>query len=189
MKQKIILIGASTGGPGHLKKILSALPDQFNMSIIIAQHMGSAFIPSFVNQFQSELKASVTIVDRRLAMSPSHIYICGNNSRFIKSDFSLIVEPFLVTPTPYTPSVDMLFTSAVEFCRDYDILAILLTGIGQDGGNGLSELQKKGAQCIAENEQSAIVYGMPKYALEINPNIASMHLDDIIKAIIKFGES
>lgn len=189
MKQKIVLIGASTGGPGHLKRILSALPDSFNTSIVIAQHMGSAFIPSFVNQFQSEITANVVLVDRRFTLTHSHIYICANNSRLIKSDFSLIVEPFLITPTPYTPSVDMLFTSAVEFCRDYDILAILLTGIGQDGGNGLSELQKNGATCIAENEHSAIVYGMPKYAVELNPLIPSMHLDDIIKAIKKFGEN
>lgn len=188
MKQKIVLIGASTGGPGHLKKILSAMSDHFSMSIIIAQHMNSAFIPSFINQFNSELKADVSSIDSALELKPTNIYICPNNCKIHKTDFTIKVEPFLGIDTPYNPSVDTLFLSAVPYCKDADILAVLLTGIGQDGANGLSELQKNGAQCIAENEKSAIVYGMPKRALEINPLIQSQHLDDIIASIKKFGE-
>lgn len=189
MKQKIVLIGASTGGPGHLKKILSAMSDNFSMSIVIAQHMNSTFIPSFINQFNSELKANVNSIDFPLELKPTNIYICPNNCRIIKSDFTFKVEPFLGIETPYNPSVDTLFFSAVPFCNQVDILAVLLTGIGQDGANALSELEKNGATCIAENEHSAIVYGMPKRALEINPKIQSKHLDDIILSIKKFGES
>ena len=68
-------------------------------------------------------------------------------------------------------------------------MAVLLTGIGHDGANGLSELQKHGATCIAESEKSAIVFGMPKRAVEINPNIVALALDDIIQTIKTFGES
>lgn len=188
MKQKILLIGASTGGPGHLKKILSAISDNFSMSIVIAQHMNGTFIPSFINQFKSELKANVNSIDSLLELKPTNIYICPNNCRIHKRDLTIKVEPFIGIETPYNPSVDTLFFSAVPYCNEVDILAVLLTGIGQDGANGLSELQKNGAQCIAENEKSAIVYGMPKRALEINPNIQSQHLDDIIVSIKKFGE-
>lgn len=188
MKQKIVLIGASTGGPGHLKKILSALSDSFNMSIIIAQHMNQTFVPSFINQFRSELKVPVHSIDKSLDLRPNEVYICPNNCKLKKSDFTLKAEPFLGEETPYNPSVDTLFFSAVPYCKDYNILAVLLTGIGQDGAHGLSDLQNNGAQCIAENEQSAIVFGMPKRALEINPAITAMHLDDIIKSIKKFGE-
>ena len=81
------------------------------------------------------------------------------------------------------------FSSSVECAKDAEILAVLLTGIGHDGANGLSELQKIGAKCIAESEKSAIVYGMPKRAIEINPNIVSLPLDDIVQTIKKFGES
>lgn len=189
MKQKIVLIGSSTGGPGHLKKILSALPKNFNMSIIIAQHMGSAFIPSFVNQFRSEIEASVHIIDKQTILEHSNIYICAGNSQLQKNDFIFKVAPIFNTQTTHSPSVDTLFLSAVPYCYTCNILAVLLTGIGQDGGDGLSQLQKNGATCIAENEESAIVYGMPKYAVEINPNIQSMHLDNIIKAIKKFGDA
>lgn len=187
MKQKIVLIGASTGGPGHLKKILSEVDGHFSMSIIIAQHMNSTFIPSFINQFASELKMPVHSINHDMELKPSQIYICPSNCHLHKNHYTLCVGP-LHAETAYNPSVDTLFLSAVPFCKEHDILAVLLTGIGQDGALGLSELQKQGASCIAESEKSAIVFGMPKRAVEINPNIQAKHLNDIILAIKAFGE-
>ena len=105
-----------------------------------------------------------------------------------QADF-IRIEPIDEGETPYNPSIDSLFSSAVECIRDAEILAVLLTGIGHDGANGLSELQKYGAQCIAESEKSAIVYGMPKRAVEINPNITSFALDEIVEIIKNFGAS
>lgn len=188
MRTKIVLIGASTGGPGHLKRILSALPSSFNASIIIAQHMNSAFIPSFISQFQSELTLKVSCIDRLCDLEYSHVYFCPMNCVLHKSRYTLGVEPRPELQTPYNPNVDTLFLSALPFVKEAEVLAVLLTGIGNDGAQGLSELQKAGARCIAESEKSAIVYGMPKRAIEINPLITSMHLDDIITAIKTFGE-
>lgn len=189
MKQKIVLIGASTGGPGHLKKILSAMKKDSSMSIIIAQHMNSTFIPSFINQFRSELHIPVHAIDSLLELKASEIYICSTNSKLTKHSYTLHVEPIANLETPYNPSVDTLFLSAVEFCKEYNILAVLLTGIGQDGAIGLSELEKNGATCIAESEETAIVFGMPKRAVEINPAIQAQPLHDIIQTIKAFGES
>ncbi|WP_263832532.1 CheB methylesterase domain-containing protein [Sulfurospirillum oryzae] len=189
MKPKIVLIGASTGGPGHLKKILSAISPTYNGAIVIAQHMNATFIPSFISQFQNELSLPVHAINQRMPLSNTNIYICPQNCHLIKGDFSPKIEPIAEGETPYNPSIDTLFSSAVEYIKDAEILAVLLTGIGHDGANGLSELQKNGAQCIAESEKSAIVYGMPKRAMEINPNIVSLPLDDIIQTIKKFGES
>ena len=188
MRTKIVLIGASTGGPGHLKRILSALPSSFKASVVIAQHMNSAFIPSFISQFQSELPLKVSSIDQTRDLEPSHVYFCPMNCVLHKNHFTLGVEPRPELQTPYNPNVDTLFLSAVPFVKDAEILAVLLTGIGNDGALGLSELQKAGARCLAESEKSAIVYGMPKRAVEINPLITSMHLDDIIITIKTFGE-
>lgn len=188
MKQKIILIGASTGGPGHLKKILSALPSTYNATLIIAQHMNSIFIPSFISQFKNELNLSIASIDMRLEIKPSVAYFCPFNCILSKHHYTLHVEPSLHDITPYNPSVNTLFTSALPFCKELDLLAILLTGIGDDGALALSTLKLEGVECIAESEKSAIVYGMPKRAIEINPSITSMALDDIILTIKKFGE-
>ncbi|MDY0265181.1 MAG: CheB methylesterase domain-containing protein [Sulfurospirillum cavolei] len=189
MKPKLILIGASTGGPGHLKKILSSLPSSFNGIVLIAQHMNSTFIPSFINQFQTELAFPVHTLDARTLLTNGHIYICAGHAR-VKSEpnaNTLRAEPVEQGDTPYNPSIDTLFLSALSCVDDADILAVLLTGIGHDGAFGLSELQKKGARCIAESEKTAIVYGMPKRAVEINPQISSKPLDDIIVSINQFG--
>lgn len=121
-------------------------------------------------------------------LQASHIYICPQNCRLKQSDCTRI-EPIEEGETPYNPSIDSLFSSAVECVGDSEILAVLLTGIGHDGANGLSELQKHGAQCIAESEKSAIVYGMPKRAVEINPKITSFTLDEIVQIIKNFGVS
>ena len=187
MKSKIILIGASTGGPGHLKKILSALPSSFNASLIVAQHMNSTFIPSFITQFQSELSFKVHSIEHSLELKASHIYFLPSNCVLEGHKTFLHVKPSPSTSAPYNPSVDILFLSALPFTKMSDMLAVLLTGIGNDGALGLSELQKAGAQCIAESEKTAIVYGMPKRAVEINPLIVSKDLDDIIKTICTFG--
>jgi len=189
MKPKIVLIGASTGGPGHLKKILSALTPSFKASIVIAQHMNSAFIPSFIGQFSHELSFKVFSVDISCAFVNACVYFCPCNCQLEKPNFSLSVGPAPKTDTPYNPSVDTLFLSALGYTKEADIMAVLLTGIGHDGALGLSELQKNGALCIAESEQSAIVYGMPKRAIEINPLISVKSLDEIIGAIQTFGAS
>ncbi len=116
------------------------------------------------------------------------MYICAKHCEFSKKDFKLYLEKANGVMSYYNPSIDHLFLSAVKLCKDYDILAILLTGIGQDGAQGLSELKEAGAVCIAESEESAIVYGMPKKAVELNSNIKVMHLDEIVKYIEGFGE-
>ena len=189
MKPKIVLIGASTGGPGHLKKILAHIPTHYNGAIVIAQHMNATFIPSFISQFQTELRLPVHTVDHKISLQSSHIYICPQNCQLKRGDITSKIEPVDVGETPYNPSIDSLFLSSVECIKDAEILAVLLTGIGHDGANGLSELQKNGALCIAESEKSAIVYGMPKRAVEINPKIISKPLDDIVEIIKQFGAS
>lgn len=188
MKTNIVLLGASTGGPGHLKRILSALPSSFHASVIVAQHMNAAFIPSFISQFQSELTLPVSSVQHAMELQAGSIYFCPQNSRISKRDFALAVEPYTKEETPYNPSVDTLFLSMVPYVKECNVLAALLTGIGHDGAEGLSQLQKAGAQCMAESEKSAIVFGMPKRAVEINPLIPFLSLDEIIQTIIAFRE-
>ena len=187
MKQKLVLIGASTGGPGHLKKILQALPLTYRAGIVIAQHMNSTFIPSFITQFQHEIALPVEALNAQTTLLSGHIYICAHHTQLFCERSRLEATISEEGMTPYHPSIDTLFSSALNCFEGADILAVLLTGIGYDGAQGLSDLHIKGASCIAESEKSAIVYGMPKRALEINPNIDAKALEDIILSIVKFG--
>jgi two-component system chemotaxis response regulator CheB len=188
MRQKLILIGASTGGPGHLKKILNSLKSEFKTPIIIAQHMNKNFIESFVKQFDSELPLKVSMIDSRHSVCESNIYICSKHCELLGSSFGIEVNCVDGVDSQYNPSVDHLFNSAVGLVNRFDILAVLLTGIGYDGAQAMSNLQNAGAKCIAESEKSAIVFGMPKRALELNPNILALDLDGIIQQIKIFEE-
>jgi len=187
LKRKFILIGASTGGPGHLKKILSSLSTSFEIPIIIAQHMNTVFIKSFVKQFNDELPFDVVMADDKHCIEDKTIYICAKHCEIKKDGYKLTLQHNEKVQSHYNPSVNHLFSSAQILTNDYDILAILLTGIGQDGALGLAELQDVGATCIAESEESAIVYGMPKKAAELNSKIKVMNLDSIINSIKQFG--
>jgi two-component system chemotaxis response regulator CheB len=188
IREKLILIGASTGGPGHIKKIFSSLDPSFGTPVIIVQHMNPVFIKSFVRQFDDELPFGFFLADSRHDIERDTIHICSTHCEFNKRDRYLKLECAKGVISHYNPSVDHLFHSAVQLCREYDVLAILLTGIGQDGAQGLSELQKSGATCIAESEESAIVYGMPKKAVELNSSIKVMNLDQIIAYVKRFGD-
>ncbi len=187
-KEKLILIGASTGGPGHLKKIFLALKPSFSTPVIIAQHMNPVFIPSFVRQFDDELPFNFFAAKNRHHVKPFTVHICETHCELKHTEGVLKLESFTGVASIYNPSVEYLFASAVKLCEKYDVLAILMTGIGSDGAQGLSDLQNAGATCIAESEESAIVYGMPKRAAELNSNIKVMNLNSIINYIERFGD-
>ncbi|PAF52422.1 CheB methylesterase domain-containing protein [Helicobacter sp. 13S00477-4] len=179
---KIVLIGASTGGPGHLTKLLKGISKN-NAPIIIAQHMNEVFVPYFVSQFKREMSIDVVEVGDKEYLKNA-IFICD------KTSVLSVKEPFFIKPQEtqsiYNPDINILFQSAVNLCEYADILAILLTGIGEDGAKGLFELYRHGAVCIAESEESAIVYGMPKRAREINPNVNVLPLDKIRERLERF---
>jgi len=187
IKDKLILIGASTGGPGHLKKIFTSLDSGFSTPVIIAQHMNCVFIKSFVKQFDDELPFNFYLADSKHDIKKHSVHICGTHCEISKRDGHLKLQSTNNVISNYNPSVDCLFNSAIELCSDYDVLAVLLTGIGSDGAKAMSNLKDAGATCIAESEESAIVYGMPKKAAEFNSKIKVMNLNDIIKYIKRFG--
>lgn len=188
MKDKLIILGASTGGPGHLKRLLSALGKDFDIPIVIAQHMNPTFVPSFVKQFDNELPLNVIMAKESHVVEREHAYICATHCELNYRNRTLKLESCEGIESYYNPSVDCLFKSAVSLTRDFKVLAVLLTGIGHDGAEGLAELHKSGAKCIAESEESAIVYGMPKKAVELNPQVDIMKLDEIISYVKRFGE-
>ena len=183
MKQKLVLVGASTGGPGHLKRLFKGL-ELNGASVVIAQHMSLAFIPSFISQFDKECAAQVVMLGAPVQLK-SAIYICEKNSEITSASPLMAGMCSPTKETTYNPNVDVLFHSGVQACK-FAVMAILLTGIGNDGARGLNELYKAGAKCVAENEESAIVYGMPKRAKEINANLRSLPIGGIRAELERF---
>jgi len=185
--KKLVLIGSSTGGPGHLDKILSSLDRHLNATIIIAQHLDFSFLPSMVKRFDDICKQPVIQAHENESIDQNSVVFAYRNISNLQ--FSPTKGLYLRKCTQsafYQPSVNSLFLSASKLHAHYDILVCLLTGIGDDGAEGMLALKNGGARCISESEDSCIVYGMPKAAFELGASTEVMSLDNIIKTIKNF---
>lgn len=187
MVKKLIVIGASTGGPGRLHTILEHLPRDFDSTIIIAQHMSPPFIPSFVKQLSSITPLNVRGVSDKMVIESSSIYICSGACRLREMDGDISFFHSEPSDLLYSPDVDILFLSAAELSGSIDKMGIILSGIGDDGARGAKALFEAGGMCIFESEESSTVYGMPRCAIELVPQAEVGTMPQIIQAICNFG--
>jgi two-component system chemotaxis response regulator CheB len=184
---KIILIGASAGGPGHIQKIINSLPSDFSAAVIIAQHIGDDFIPSFVNQLKQNCEIEIEAVSDEVEVNPGKVYICSRVTEFKLSNQRPLLGQIESKQARYNPDIDILFASASILIPYHSIMSIILTGVGDDGTKGSQVLSIAGATCIAESEVSAVVYGMPMQAKLSVDNILVQSLDQIIQSMVVFG--
>jgi two-component system, chemotaxis family, protein-glutamate methylesterase/glutaminase len=191
VSSKIILIGASTGGPGVIEKLLSGLPQSFRVPICIVQHFPSDLTHSFVSRLQTCTSNLVVESSEGLHIKEKMIVVAkgGRHIGFVSGDYqsSMIIETLEGIRNDFIPSVDVMMLSAVEVYTPSSILAILLTGIGDDGADGMVKIKELGGYCIAQDEKSSPVFGMPGRAIERGGASIVLSSDEIIDAIIKFG--
>lgn len=183
----LILIGASTGGPGRIYSILSALDSSFCGTVIIAQHMSAPFVPSFIHQLQSIVSLPILSVEESRQIEKGHIYICSVTSELVQKNGGIWLDPIGEGNYPYNPQIDRLFTSASTLPAGLKRLGVILTGIGDDGASGSLALYESGGKCLFESEESAVVYGMPRRAKELVCNGEVGGIDEIIERIKAFG--
>lgn len=183
----LVLIGASTGGPGRIYSILESLDDDFNGTIVIAQHMNESFFESFVHQLKALSKLPVSLVNREQPLECCQVYVCSKTSRLIQKKGEIWIEPTNMKGFSYNPQIDILFSSAASLPSSLKRLGVILTGIGEDGALGALQLFQSGGKCIYESELSAIVFGMPRRAKELNPDANIGDISEIIRFIRTFG--
>ncbi|MDB6129064.1 MAG: Chemotaxis response regulator protein-glutamate methylesterase [Verrucomicrobiales bacterium] len=164
----LILIGASTGGIETLKTILTALPTDV-APVCVVQHIPAYFSRAFADRLNKLCRVEVKEAESGDVCSRGTVLIApgGNHMLLRKKGRTLIVE---LNEGPLVhhqrPSVDVLFDSAVKVGASANSLGILLTGMGSDGASGLLNLKQNGATTIAQNEESCVVFGMPKEAIK-----------------------
>lgn len=185
----MILIGASTGGPGRIHSILGALDCRFEGAIIIAQHMAAPFIPSFIHQLQSNSPLTIHEINNGVKVENGNAYVCAVTSRLVTRYQEIWIEPAPEGNYPYNPEIDTLFHSASSLGTEIRRLGVILTGIGEDGAKGALSLYRSGGKCYFENEESATVYGMPRKAKELVQEAPTGSMETIIEAIKHFGDS
>lgn len=182
---KLILVGASTGGPRQLKILFHNLQIPENVAVIVAQHMSLSYIPSFVEHFAQEALVPTQMLTSKEFIK-NKIYICKENTILSNTQPLSIFPSAKEQTTTFNPNINMLFSSAVAACESMEVMGILLTGIGDDGAKGLFDLYKAGAVCVAEDKDSCVVYGMPKRAKELNPDLQMLSIKDIRFRIERF---
>jgi two-component system chemotaxis response regulator CheB len=164
---EVVAIASSTGGPPAIQAILSTLPADLNAGIVISQHMPAGFTRSFAERLNklSPLMVCEAAAGDRVKAGTVHIAPGGYHLIVRKSRSGLVVELAPRDPSDkYVPSADRMMVSVAEACGP-STLGVVLTGMGNDGVAGVVAIKGKQGQCLAESEESAVVFGMPYEAI------------------------
>ncbi len=179
--EKVILIGASTGGTEVISKILKKIRLDLP-GILIAQHMPGEFTRAFANRLNSESDLYVKEAEDGDVVCNGSVYIANgfNHLQLVKEgDYFKCKLEMGSLVNRHRPSVDVLFSSAEKF-PGKSIVAALLTGMGADGAKGLLGLRKIGAKTFAQDEGSSVVFGMPKEAIKLDAAQVIGNPDDLV---------
>jgi two-component system chemotaxis response regulator CheB len=166
--EKLIIIGASTGGTEAIREFLMQMPSDCP-GILIAQHMPEGFTTSFARRLDSLCKITVLEAAGNERILPGHAYIAPGHSHLLlaRSGANYMTKIEQTDPVNrHRPSVDVLFRSAAV-AAGKNALGVILTGMGKDGAAGMLEMRNAGAQNFAQDEASCVVFGMPREAIAI----------------------
>ena len=165
---KIVAIGISTGGPQALEYVLSQLPADFPGSIVVVQHMPEGFTDMFARRLDELCALRVKEAQSGDALLPGRVLICPG-SRHMKVKRLPVGDIVVLSDDPrvngHRPSADVLLRSAAEEFGTQSV-GVLMTGMGDDGAEGMGAVKKAGGLTIAQSEDSCVVYGMPKAAID-----------------------
>ncbi len=184
--EKVVVVGASTGGTEALREFLVALPHDAP-GIVIVQHMPENFTAAFAKRLDGLCRISVkeaanddTVIRGRALIAPGnhHLLLRRSGARY----FVEVKDGPLVSR--HRPSVDVLFRSAARYAGK-NALGVLMTGMGDDGAHGLLELKEAGAETIAQDEATCVVFGMPKEAIKLGAAQQVLPLERIAPEIVK----
>ncbi|HYF88403.1 chemotaxis-specific protein-glutamate methyltransferase CheB [Azospirillum sp.] len=187
--QGLILIGVSTGGPRTLEEVLPRLPAELPWPVLVAQHMPGAFTGVFAQRMNSVCALDVVEVGKPTALQPGRVYIA-------RGDADMVVETRLgrltAVPVPsdeahlWHPSVARLVDSAMRQLPADRLIGVMLTGMGNDGAAAMAELRRLGGRTIAEDESTAVVFGMPADLIRRGGADAVLPCGDIATQLLRW---
>jgi two-component system chemotaxis response regulator CheB len=164
--EKLIIVGASTGGTEAIREVLVPLPPDAP-AVLIAQHMPPGFTKSFAQRLNGLCRITVKEAEHGERVLPGHAYIAPGHAHLLLARSGANYIAHLSDDPPvnrHRPSVDVLFRSAAQHAGK-NAVGVILTGMGRDGAAGLLEMRKAGAYTLAQDEASCIVFGMPREAI------------------------
>lgn len=189
--EQIVAIGTSTGGPRALQEIITKLPNNLPCGVVVVQHMPPGFTKSLSDRLNSLSSVTVKEAENNDVIRPGLVLIApGDYHMTVEREGSKKIVKLNQNPPigGHRPSVDPLFESVAK-CYGRKVLGVILTGMGHDGSKGMQAIKQQQGYTIAEDQSTAVVFGMPKSAIELGivdkvvplPSIAA----EIVKAIGK----
>jgi len=186
VKRDVVAIGVSTGGPPAVQKVLAALPADFPASIVIAQHMPQAFTGPFAKRLDGLCKVSVKEAEPGDRLKPGCVFIAPGGRHLVLKQMMSRVELEIATEPAsslYKPSANVLIGSAAN-AVGRRALGVILTGMGNDGMEGIRALKQKGGRALAQSDATCVVYGMPKAIVDAGLSDEIVDIDDMAQAIM-----
>ncbi len=184
--EKVVVVGASTGGTEAIKVLLEAMPADAP-GIAIVQHMPEGFTTSFSQRLNELCLISVKEASNNDTVMPGHALIApGNRHMMLKRSGARYYVELKEGPlvSRHRPSVDVLFRSAARYAGQ-NAIGVIMTGMGDDGAKGMLEMKDAGAFNIAQDEQSSVVFGMPNEAIKLGGVDKVVDLQQICGAVLR----
>ena len=188
--QKIIIIGASTGGPQALQYLIPSLPFGYPFPVVVVQHIPRLFSRSLAERLDSFSKVHVVETEDGMKIARGKVYIAkaGVHLYFTRKEgLYILTHSSIPENSLHKPSIDITMTSAAKVFGK-NAVGILLTGMGKDGAAGLLEIKKHKGMTVAESKETAIIYGMPKAAVEIGAVQKTLPLPLIKDFLLKLAD-
>lgn len=183
--EKLVILGASTGGPEAIRQVLEPLPPN-SPAILIAQHMPGGFTRSFAERLDRLCKVSVKEAEDGERVLPGHVYIAPGEQhlKLVRSGANYVVRLDDGAPVNrHRPSVDVLFHSAAQQAGA-NAIGVLLTGMGKDGADGLLAMRRAGAHTLAQDQETSLVFGMPREAIARDAATEVLPLDRVAERMM-----
>ena len=182
---RIVAIGVSTGGPNALQFLLSHLPAEFPGTILVVQHMPDGFTEMFAKRLDETCAIRVKEAQSGDLLVAGRVLVCPGN-RHLKVKKLPLGNVAVLAEEPrvngHRPSVDVLFRSVAEEFGPQTV-AVIMTGMGEDGASGMGAVRAAGGMTIAQSEESCVVFGMPKAAIDRGYVTRVVHLEDLANTL------
>ncbi len=180
---RAIAIVASTGGPPALANILGQLPSDFPTPILIVQHIAAGFVDGFVEWLNSVIDLTAKVAEDREALSPATVYIAPHDCHLGVSRGGRIQLSDAPPIDGFRPAGTHLYATVADAFGSSSV-GVILTGMGDDGVEGLKKIHSAGGSTLAQNEESSVVFGMPRVAIESGVVDAVLPLGEISKSLM-----
>ncbi|OCA83819.1 protein-glutamate methylesterase/protein-glutamine glutaminase [Pseudobacillus wudalianchiensis] len=188
-EQSLVVIGTSTGGPRALQKVLTKLPENLDAPVLVVQHMPPGFTKSLAERLDSLSAIHVKEAENGEVLQKGVAYICPGNFHLKVKKMEAMLTVHLDQSPPingHRPAVDVMFESVSKVTGLHKV-AVIMTGMGADGANGLIKLKEAGnVQAIAESEESCVVFGMPRAAIATRLVDCTVPVEHIAEKILEY---